>query len=297
MAIIVTGASGLLGTALAEALRAEGREVVRLVRRPPQRDDEAFWDPAEHVVDLAALEGAEAVVHLAGAPIGGRRWTPAYKRELVTSRTQGTRVLVDALRELSEPPEVLLSASGMDFYGDTGDRVIDEEQGKGRGFLSDLCERWEAEARRAGESGIRTVLARTSLVLSGHGGALGRIPPIFRMGLGAPLGTGRQYWSWISLDDWVGAALHVLRTKDVQGPVNFTAPSPVTNAEFTRTLGKALRRGTMPIPVPAFALAAGLGEFAREGLLVSHRLEPAKLTAGGYRFAHTRLDEALRAVL
>ncbi|GAA4945530.1 uncharacterized protein (TIGR01777 family) [Nonomuraea thailandensis] len=297
MAIIVTGASGLLGTALVEALRAEGREVVRLVRRPPQRDDEAFWDPAEQVVDLAALEGSQAVVHLAGASIAGRRWTPAYKRELVTSRTQGTRVLVDALRELSAPPGVLLSASGMDFYGDTGDRLIDEEQGKGRGFLSDLCERWEAEALRAGEAGIRTVLARSSLVLSGHGGALGRILPIFRMGLGAPLGTGRQYWSWISVDDWVGAALHVLATGDVEGPVNFTAPSPVTNAEFTRTLGKALRRGTMPIPVPAFALAAGLGEFAREGLLVSHRLKPAKLTAGGYRFAHTRLDEALRAVL
>ncbi|TYB61052.1 TIGR01777 family protein [Nonomuraea sp. PA05] len=297
MAIIVTGASGLLGTALVEALRARGREVVRLVRRPPRRDDEAFWNPAEQVVDLAALEGAEAVVHLAGASIGDRRWTPAYKRELVTSRTEGTRVLVDALRELSEPPGVLLSASGMDFYGDTGDRVVDEGQGNGRGFLPDLCRRWEAEALRAREAGIRTVLARTSLVLSGNGGALGRILPIFRMGLGAPLGTGRQYWSWISLDDWVGAALHVLATPEVEGPVNFSSPGPVTNAEFTRTLGKALRRGTMPIPVPAFALAAGLGEFAREGLLVSHRLEPAMLTASGYRFTHTRLDEALRAVL
>ncbi|AQZ64972.1 Cell division inhibitor [[Actinomadura] parvosata subsp. kistnae] len=297
MAIIVTGASGLLGTALVAALRAGGREVVRLVRRPPQGDGEAFWDPAEQVVDLAALDGSEAVVHLAGASIAGRRWTPAYRRELVESRTRGTRVLVDALRELSRPPEVLLSASGMDFYGDTGDRLIDEGQGKGRGFLADLCEAWEAEARRAGEAGIRTVQARTSLVLSRDGGALGRILPIFRMGLGAPLGTGRQYWSWISVDDWVGAALHVLRTPGIEGPVNFSAPQPVTNAEFTRTLGKALRRGTVPIPVPAFALAAGLGAFAREGLLVSHRLEPAKLTAGGYRFAHTRLDEALRAVL
>ncbi|MCF6474663.1 TIGR01777 family protein [Nonomuraea sp. MG754425] len=297
MAIIVTGASGLLGTALVAALRADGRQVVRLVRRRPQQDDEAFWDPAEQVVDLAALRGAEAVVHLAGASIAGRRWSPAYKRELVTSRTQGTRVLVDALRGLSEPPEVLLSASGMDFYGDTGDRVIDETAGKGEGFLSELCLRWEDEARRAAESGIRTVLARTSLVLSRRGGALGRILPIFRMGLGAPLGTGRQYWSWITLDDWVGAALHVLRTRDVEGPVNFSSPAPVTNAEFTTTLGKTLRRGTLPIPVPAFALAAGLGEFAREGLLVSHRLTPAKLVAGGYRFSHTTLDEAFRAVL
>ncbi|WP_043638288.1 TIGR01777 family oxidoreductase [Nonomuraea candida] len=297
MAIIVTGASGLIGTALVEALRAEGRQVVRLVRHRPRHDDEAFWDPAGQVVDRAALEGSEAVVHLAGAPIGGRRWTPAYKRELVDSRVRGTRLLVDALRELSGPPGVLLSASGMDFYGDTGDRVVDEGQGKGAGFLADLCERWEGEALRAAEAGIRTVLARTSLVLSGRGGALGRILPIFRLGLGAPLGSGRQYWSWISLDDWVGAARHVLAHREIDGPVNFSSPSPVTNAEFTRTLGKALRRGTMPIPVPAFALAAGLGEFARGGLLPSHRLTPAKLTAGGYRFAHTNLDEALRAVL
>lgn len=297
MAIIVTGASGLLGTALVEALRAGGREVVRLVRHPPRQDDEAYWQPAEQVVDLAALEGAEAVVHLAGAPIGDRRWTPAYKRELVTSRVQGTRVLVDALRELSRPPEVLVSASGVDFYGDTGDRVIDESQGKGRGFLADLCERWEGEARRAGEAGIRTVQSRTGLVLSRRGGALGRILPIFRMGLGAPLGSGKQYWSWISVDDWVGAVLHMLKNQDIEGPVNLTSPTPVTNTEFTRTLGKALRRSTMPIPVPAFALAAGLGEFAREGLLPGHRIEPAKLVASGYRFSHSSLDEALRAVL
>ncbi|MFB4274759.1 MULTISPECIES: TIGR01777 family oxidoreductase [unclassified Nonomuraea] len=297
MAIIVTGASGLLGTALVAALRGEGREVVRLVRRPPRGDDEAFWQPEEQVVDLAPLEGAEAVVHLAGASIADRRWTPAYKRELVTSRVQGTRVLVDALRGLSKPPEVFLSASGVDFYGDTGDRVIDESQGKGSGFLADMCEQWEGEAERAGEAGIRTVRSRTGLVLTRSGGALGRMLPIFRIGLGAPLGSGKQYWSWISVDDWVGAALHVLKNRDIVGAVNFTSPTPVTNAEFTRTLGKALRRGTMPIPVPAFALAAGLGEMARETLLPGHRIMPAKLTAGGYRFSHTSLDEALRAVL
>jgi uncharacterized protein (TIGR01777 family) len=297
MAIIVTGASGLLGTALAEALEARGRAVVRLVRRPPRGPGEAFWQPAEQVVDLAPLEGAEAVVHLAGAPIAERRWTPAYKRELLSSRVEGTRVLVDALRGLSRPPEVLLSASGVDFYGDTGDRWVDEEQGKGRGFLAELCERWEGAAAGAGEAGVRTVFLRTGLVLSGRGGALGRMLPIFRIGLGAPLGTGRQYWSWISLDDWVGAVLHLLGARELHGPVNLVSPAPVTNTAFTRELGRAMRRSTMPIPVPAFALSAGLGEFAREGLLSSHRLRPAKLLSGGYGFAHTSLDEALRAVL
>ncbi|WP_188192944.1 TIGR01777 family oxidoreductase [Nonomuraea sp. SYSU D8015] len=297
MAIIVTGASGLLGPVLVQALRDEGREVVRLVRRTPRAPDEAFWQPGEQVVDLAALDGAEAVVHLAGAPIGDKRWSEAYKRELVSSRVEGTRLLVNAMREVAAPPQVLLSASGVDFYGDTGDREIDEGQGKGTGFLADLCERWEAEAGRAAEAGIRTVRMRTGLVLSKKGGALGRMLPIFKMGLGAPLGSGKQYWSWISVDDWVGAALHVLKHQDVAGPVNFTSPSPVTNTEFTRTLAAALRRSAMPIPVPAFALSAGLGEFAREALLPGHRVLPRKLLDSGYRFTHTHLDEALSAVL
>ncbi|SEL18832.1 TIGR01777 family oxidoreductase [Nonomuraea pusilla] len=297
MAIIVTGASGLLGTALTRALRAEGREVVALVRREPRGPGEAFWQPRDGTVDRAALEGAEAVVHLAGAPVAERRWSEAYKRELVGSRVQGTRVLVGALRELSRPPTVLVSASGVDFYGDTGDAIVDESTPKGRGFLSDLCEQWEGEARRAAEWGVRTAQLRTGLVLSGEGGALGRMLPLFRMGLGAPLGTGKQFWSWIAVDDWVGATLHILKNQDVEGPVNLTSPTPVTNEEFTRTLGKALRKGTMPMPVPAFALSVGLGEFAREGLLSGHRVLPAKLLDSGYRFAHTRLDEALSAVL
>ncbi|TMR07920.1 TIGR01777 family protein [Nonomuraea turkmeniaca] len=297
MAIIVTGASGLLGTALVAALRAEGREVVKLVRREPRSPDEAYWQPAEQVVDVAALEGADAVVHLAGASIGDKRWSAAYKRELVGSRVEGTRVLVDALRRLAKPPEMLLSASGVDFYGDTGDLEIDEGQGKGTGFLSDLCEQWEAEARRAEEAGIRTVLARSGLALSRRGGVLGRTLPLFKMGLGAPLGSGKQYWSWISLHDWVGAARHVLENRDVVGPVNFTSPSPVTNAEFTRTVAKAVGRSMMPMPVPAFALSIGLGEFAREGLLPGHRILPRKLLDSGYGFTHSRLDEALAAVL
>ncbi|NUW40056.1 TIGR01777 family oxidoreductase [Nonomuraea rhodomycinica] len=295
--IIVTGASGLLGSALAEALRGRGDRVVALVRRPPRGPDERFWDPVEGVLEPTALQDATAVVHLAGAPVGDRRWSPAYKRELIRSRVLGTRTLVRALGELSGPPEALLSASGVDFYGDTGDRPIDESAGQGEGFLAELCGRWEKEARQAEALGMRTAQLRTSIALSRRGGALGRMLPIFKAGLGAPLGSGRQYWSWISEPDWVGAVLHVLDRPEVSGPVNLGSPEPVTNEEFTRTLGKALRKGTVPMPVPAFALSLGLGEFAKEALLPSHRLVPRKLEDTGYRFAHTRLDEALRAVL
>ncbi|MEU8102757.1 TIGR01777 family oxidoreductase [Nonomuraea muscovyensis] len=294
--IVVTGASGLLGGALVRRLRDRGEQVVTLVRRAPRGPDERFWQPAEGVLDPQALDGARGVVHLAGAPIAERRWSEAYKRELVGSRVDSTRTLVGALRELPRRPEVLVSASGVDFYGDTGDRVVDEGAGKGRGFLADLCGRWEGEAREAETLGMRTAQLRTGLVLSGQGGSLGRMLPLFRMGLGAPLGTGRQYWSWISEDDWVGATLHVLERPELSGPVNLTSPSPVTNAEFTRTLGKVLRKGTLPMPVPGFALGLGLGEFAR-ALLAGHRVLPHKLEDSGYGFAHTDLDTALRAVL
>ncbi|GGP14934.1 TIGR01777 family oxidoreductase [Nonomuraea glycinis] len=296
MTIIVTGASGLLGTPLVAALRGAGERVVTLVRREPRGGDEAFWQPAEGVLDPAVLAGARAVVHLAGAPIAGRRWSAAYKSELVRSRVEGTRLLVGALGRLSQRPEVLVSASGIDFYGDTGDRVIDESAGKGSGFLPDLCERWEAEARAAGELGMRTAQLRTGLVLSGRDGALGKMLPIFRIGLGAPLGTGRQYWSWISDQDWLAATLRILDTPGLSGPVNLTSPTPVTNAEFTRELGAALRRPTMPVPVPGFALTLGVGDFAKE-LLSGHRILPAKLTDSGFVFTHTSLGEALRAVL
>ncbi|MEU7746942.1 TIGR01777 family oxidoreductase [Nonomuraea sp. NPDC049158] len=297
MAIIVTGASGLLGGPLVDALQGQGQRVVRMVRRPPESDEEAYWEPRDDVIDLSVLEGAEGVVHLAGAPIADKRWSEAYKRELVQSRVDGTRVLVNALRQLSRPPEVLVSASGVDFYGDTGDRVIDESQGKGTGFLADLCELWEGTARAAEEIGVRTAQLRTGLVLSGRGGALGRMLPIFKMGLGAPLGSGKQYWSWISEDDWVQAVLHILKNRELVGAVNLTSPNPVSNAEFTTTLGKALRKGTVPMPVPAFALSIGLGEFAREGLLPSHRILPGKLSGSGYGFTHSHLDEALSDII
>ncbi|WP_084965661.1 TIGR01777 family oxidoreductase [Thermoactinospora rubra] len=297
MTIIVAGASGLLGTALVRALRDGGEQVTRLVRRAPRQQDESFWDPRRGEVDAAVLEGADAVVNLAGAGVGDRRWSEPYKKEIVDSRVDSTRTLVQALVRLSRPPEVFVSASGVDYYGDTGDRLIDESAPKGRGFMADLCERWEGEAAGAVAAGIRTVQLRTGLVLSREGGALARMLPVFRLGLGAPLGSGRQYWSWISIDDWVGAAVHILKNREISGPTNMVSENPVTNAEFTRQLAKAMRRPMMPLPVPKFALHLGLGEFADEALLSSHRIVPKKLADNRYAFRHTHLDRALAAVL
>ncbi|MFE3448128.1 TIGR01777 family oxidoreductase [Nonomuraea sp. NPDC059194] len=297
MAIIVTGASGLLGRALVGALTEEGERVVRLVRRPPTSSDEALWQPDKGLVDQAALDGAQAVVHLAGAGLGERRWSEAYRREIVDSRVAGTRTLVTALKKLERPPHVLLSASGAGFYGDTGDRATDESGPRGEGFLAELCEQWEAEAAQAESAGIRTVRLRTAITLSSRGGALKQMLPIFKLGLGAPLGSGGQWWAWISLDDWVRAVLHILRNRDIAGPVNVAAPEPVTNKEFTKALGRALKKPTMPIAVPGFALRTGLGGFADEGLLIGQRAVPAKLLDSGFRFLHPTLDEALAAVL
>ncbi|MFI6812550.1 TIGR01777 family oxidoreductase [Nonomuraea sp. NPDC050328] len=293
MVIVVTGASGLLGTALVRALTEEGHEVVRLVRRAPRDPGERTWDPTAKEPAPGLLDGAQAVVHLAGAPIG-RRWSAAVKREIVRSRIDSTRLLTEAVRRTATPPETLVSASGIDFYGDTGEAVIDESTPRGTGFLAELCERWEQEARKVP---ARSVQLRTGLVLSRDGGALGPMLPIFKLGLGAPLGSGRQFWPWIAIDDWVGAVQHVLRTREVSGPVNVVGPDPVPNRDFTRELTAALRRPMMPIPVPRLALGLALGDFAREALLSSHRARPKKLEDSGYAFRHTRLDGALAAVL
>jgi uncharacterized protein (TIGR01777 family) len=307
MAIIVTGSSGLLGTALVKALRGSGQRVVRLVRRAPRGEDESFWNPAKGLLDPAALEGAEAVVHLAGAGVADKRWTESYKQELVRSRVEGTRTLVTALAKLDRKPEVLLSASGIHYYGDTGDRVVDESGAKGKGFLPDLVERWEAETEPASAAGIRVALLRTAMVLAKSGGSMERMLPVFRMGLGAPFGTGRQYWPWISIDDWVGAAQHILQrpvsaeisgaSAPISGPVNLTAPEAVTNAEFTKCLGKALKRPTMPLAVPSIALNLAVGGFAGEGLLSGPRAIPGRLLDNGYVFRHKRLEEALATVV
>ncbi|GAA3146484.1 TIGR01777 family oxidoreductase [Planomonospora alba] len=303
MTVIVTGASGLLGSALVEALRADGVRVLRLVRRAPQSADESFWNPAKGLVDPAALSGAAAVVHLAGAGIGDRRWSDERKREIMRSRVEGTRTLAAALAALRSRPAVLLSASAVGYYGDTGDRAVDESAPPGEGFLAEVTRAWEAATAPAAEAGVRTVTLRTGLVLSREGGMLQRVLPIFKLGLGAPLGSGRQYWSWISVDDWVGAVRHLIAGRadggggDVGGPVNLTAPEPVTNAEFTSALARAVRRPAMPLAVPAPVLRAALGEFAREGVLTGQRVLPRRLLESGYAFRHIRLNEALSAVL
>ncbi|WP_030910319.1 TIGR01777 family oxidoreductase [Streptosporangium amethystogenes] len=298
MTIIVTGSSGLLGSALVKSLRNDGARVVRLVRRAPRDDDESCWDPAKGVVDPAVLEGAEAVVHLAGAGIGDRRWSDEHKREVVRSRVEGTRTLVGALTALAARPAALLSGSAIGFYGDTGDLAVDESAPAGTGFLAqEVVVPWEAETAPAEEAGIRVVRLRTGLVLSGQGGMLSRLLPVFKLGLGAPLGSGRQYWSWISIDDWVLAVRHILKNPEISGPVNLTAPEPVTNAEFTKALGAALHRPTMPIAVPGFALRTVIGGFAEEGVLTGQRVLPRRLLESGYTFRHTHLNEALAAVL
>ncbi|GII76020.1 epimerase [Sphaerisporangium rufum] len=307
MTVVVTGSSGLIGSALVRALREEGTPVVRLVRRRPEAADEAFWDPAGGVVDPGVLDGAEAVVHLAGAGIADRRWTDDYRRELVDSRVSGTRTIATAIAALERPPQVLLSGSAMGVYGDTGDREVDESADVtspgGAGdrrpgqWLAGLVRAWEAETAPAERAGVRVVHLRTGHVLTAAGGFLGKMLPVFRAGLGAPLGSGRQYTSWISLDDWLGAIAHLRRRPEVSGPVNLTAPGPVTNAEFTKALGRALHRPTLPVPVPAFALRAALGGLADEGVLIGQRVLPRRLLDSGYRFRHPGVEEALAAIL
>lgn len=302
MTTVVTGSSGLLGSALVRALLADGHQVRRLVRREPAAADERFWDPMGGVLDSAALEGADAVVHLAGAGIGERRWSQAYKRELVDSRVRGTRTLAEALARTGDGPRVLLSSSAIGFYGDTGDRPVDESAPPGEGFLAGLVREWEAATAPAAEAGLGVALLRTGMVLSAEGGALARMLPIFKMGAGAVLGSGRQYVSWISLPDWVDAVRFLLgrfraNSGEPSGPVNLTAPEPVTNAEYTTALARALRRPTMPVATPRLALRLALGEFADEALLAGQRVLPRRLLDTGHRFAHPTIGEALAAVL
>ncbi|MCO6005652.1 TIGR01777 family oxidoreductase [Actinoallomurus purpureus] len=294
MQIAITGSTGLIGSALVRALRGEGRTVLRLVRRRPADDDEVRWDPFGEV-DTASLEGVDAVVHLAGAGIGDRRWSACYRQEIRDSRVEGTRTLCRALAALDDRPSVLVSGSASGYYGDTGDRTVDEDDPVGEGFLAALCRDWEAATAPAAEAGIRVVLPRTGAVLAREGGVLGRLLPVFRAGLGGRLGNGRQWMSWISLVDQV-AALRFLIDGPLAGPVNLTAPEPVTNAAYTAAVGRALHRPT-PIAVPPAVLRLALGGLADEGVLVSQRILPARLTASGFGFRHPDLGSALADIL
>ncbi|MER7543931.1 TIGR01777 family oxidoreductase [Spirillospora sp. NPDC127506] len=295
MRVTVTGSSGLIGSALVKSLREDGHDVVRLVRREPERDDEARWSPADGCVDKDSLEGADAVVHLAGAAVGDRPWTKAYRQKIRDSRVVGTRTLAEAIAAANPRPRVLVCGSAIGYYGDTGGREVDEKSPMGRGFLAALVRDWEAAAAPARDAGVRLVLPRTGVVLTPDGGLLGRTLPLFRLGLGARLGDGRQWTSWISIADQI-AALRFLIDHEIDGPVNLTAPNPVTNEEYTRALGRVLHRPAR-LAVPRFALRAALRGFADEGPLISQRVLPRRLGEAGFRFAHEHVDEALAAVL
>ncbi|MFI1437436.1 TIGR01777 family oxidoreductase [Streptomyces lydicus] len=293
MRIAITGSTGLIGKELVRSLRADGHDVVRLVRRAPATADEVRWDPKAQRVDTAGLAGCEAVVHLAGAGVGDHRWTAAYKQEIRDSRVLGTRALASALASMDAPPRVLVSGSAIGYYGDTGDRRTDETSPAGSGFLPEVCVAWENAAKPAEEAGIRTVFARTGLVVARSGGAWGRLFPLFKLGLGGRLGDGSQYWSFISLHDHIRALRHLVDSAELTGPVNLTAPEPVTNREVTAVMGRVLHRPTL-FTVPEPVLRVALGEFAGD-VLGSQRVIPRRLLDSGFAYDHPRIAEAVRA--
>jgi uncharacterized protein (TIGR01777 family) len=292
--VLVTGSTGFVGSALVPFLSDIGHRVTRLIRAiPSPGGTEIHWDPEAGVVDIARLEGLDAVIHLAGENIAAGRWTTERKAKIRDSRVGGTRLLCDTLAGLKQPPKVLACASATGYYGDRGDELLTEESASGTGFLAGVCREWEAAANPAVQKGIRVVHLRFGMVLSGAGGALAKLLPPFRMGLGGALGTGRQYISWIALDDLLGVIAHALTTEALQGPVNAVAPNPVTNKEFTRALGRVLGRFTL-FSMPAAAARLAFGEMADEVLLAGQRVQPTRLLATGYRFRYPDLEGALR---
>ena len=297
MKVAVTGSSGFIGTALVAALRADGHEVIRLVRTAPAAPDEIAWNPRADRggLDPGSLDGVAAVVHLAAAGAADKRWTPGYQAEIRNSRVRGTRALASALAAMAAPPRVLLSGSAIGWYGDTGGREVTEADPAGSGFLADVVRDWEAAAEGAVRAGIRVVTLRSGLVLSPRGGMLGRMLPLFRLGLGGRIGSGRQVMSWIGLSEWVAIARFLLGRDDISGPVNLTTPSPVTNAEFTSALAAAVHRpAVMVAPAPALKLALG---GVSSDILSSARVLPRRLLDEGYQFRHPAIAGALAAEL
>ncbi len=297
MTVVISGASGLVGSALIPFLTTAGHHVTRLVRSSRAGDlDTLPWDPERGIVDHTRLDGFDAVVHLAGANIAEGRWTPERKHLIRESRVKGTRLLCEALARLTHPPKTLVCASAIGFYGDRGAEALGEESPPGAGFLAEVCQAWEAATQPAEERGIRVVHARLGIVLSRAGGALVKMLLPFQLGVGGTLGSGAQYMSWITLDDVVGALHHMLVSESLHGAVNVVAPTPVTNRVFTKILGQMLKRPTV-LPVPAFALRVALGEMVDALLLASTRVEPQRLLAAKYAFRYEQLDDALRHVL
>jgi uncharacterized protein len=295
MQIAITGASGLIGSALSKQLKISGHEVISVVRRQPTAS-EIGWSITENRIDSGAFDGIDAVVHLAGAGIGDRRWTGEYKQELVTSRTIGTALVAQAINDAQRPPSVFLSGSAIGIYGSSPTATFDESSSIGDGFLADLCRQWEAAAIPARNSATRVTLLRTGIVLSTAGGALKKQLPLFKLGLGGKMGSGKNWQSWIHIDDEVNAIIHLL-SADISGPANLTAPTPVTQADFANTLGNVLGRPTF-LPIPTFGPKLVLGAELAENLLFSgQQVLPTVLQADGFEFAHPTLDGALRDLL
>jgi len=297
MIIAVSGSTGMVGSALIEALESQEHLVRRLVRRDVQdAEREIRWDPEAGEIDAAELNGVDAVVHLAGENIAGRRWSGDFKRRILESRVTGTRLLAETLARLEMKPNVLVSASATGYYGSRGDETVDELAPSGNGFLAEVCREWEAAAQGAHDAGIRLVKLRIGPVLSPKGGALAKMLTPFKLGLGGVIGSGRQYFSWIALDDLVSSIIFALETESLVGPVNAVAPDAVTNREFTKTLGRVLGRPTI-FPMPAFAARLAFGEMADEMLLGGVRVAPHELTQAGFAFAYPGLEAALRHLL
>jgi uncharacterized protein (TIGR01777 family) len=302
MTIALSGASGILGSAIGKRLKEQGSDPIQLVRRPAKGPGELEWNPAfgpsqgPNLHACGRIEGITAAIHLSGANISSQRWTAEFKAVVTESRVRSTQVLSEMLGRLKNPPHSLLVGSAVGFYGDRGNELLDEHSAVGKGFLPELCAAWEAATRPAEEAGIRVVHLRFGVVLGPNGGALARVIPLFRLGLGGKLGSGRQWMSWISKSDAVSAVLFTLENPGISGPVNIVAPEPVTNAIFTRELGHALRRPAL-LPAPAFALRLAFGEMADEILLASERAIPGRLLGAGFTFAHSALSDALAAAL
>lgn len=295
MRVAITGASGLVGSALTQLLENEGHDVLRLIRRAAS-GGEISWQPHKQIIEAEKLEGIDAVVHLAGENVAEGRWNSAKKQRIHISRTEGTQLIANTLAQLDKKPRVFVSASAIGFYGDQRAEPVDEESGRGQGFLADVCTAWEEACQPVREAGIRTVNVRIGVVLSKDGGALAKMLTPFRLCAGGVIGSGKQVWSWVAIHDVVGAIKHALETESVAGPLNATAPNAVTNAEFTRALGHVLGRPTL-IPMPAFLAKLALGEMAEALLLSSSRVLPRKLQDTGYKFQHEDLEPTLRALL